>query len=144
MPPNPNPEPEPDPNPNPNPEPGPNPNREPDPNLHPHPHEVAKCAPDHLGEWHGEWEECTVMAEGPLTCDVIITSDGQCVRDVPRRFVRERPPERQLERQPAAAPAAAAPAGAVPAGAVETTVGAAARCGILRSVGCTLASKSID
>ena len=67
------------------------------------------------------------MAEGPLTCDVIITSDGQCVRDVPRRFVRERPPERQLERQPAAAPAAAAPAGAVPAGAVETAVGAAAR-----------------
>ena len=26
-------------------------------------HEVAVCAPDYPGEWHGAWEECTVMAE---------------------------------------------------------------------------------
>ena len=26
-------------------------------------HEVAACAPDYPGEWHGAWEECTVMAE---------------------------------------------------------------------------------
>ena len=45
-----------------------------------------------------------VTAEGPVTCDVIIASDGQCVHDVPRRFVRERLPEPQ----PAAAPAGAA------------------------------------
>ena len=44
-----------------NPNPNPNPNRhqtKPEHNLDTN--QVAKCAPDHPGEWCGEWEECTV------------------------------------------------------------------------------------
>ena len=69
-------------------------------------HEVAKCAPDHSGEWRGEWEECTLLAEGAVTCDVRIASDGQCISAVPRRFVRECKPAVEL---PPDAPVVQAP-----------------------------------
>ena len=39
--------------------------------------QVARCSADHVGEWHGEWQECRVVARhGDDTCDVCIFEDG--------------------------------------------------------------------
>ena len=53
--------------------------------------EVAVCEPDHEGEWDGDREGCTIVADHGATCDVQCLSDGELCVGVQRRHVRSLP-----------------------------------------------------
>ena len=58
-------------------------------------HEVADCGPEEVvAPPDAIWEHCLLLREKKTSFDVQIVSDGEKVRDVPKRFVRPLPKER--------------------------------------------------